>query len=131
MSKQILISLLNCSWQWALLGGFTWLVTSRLRRSNTTFHLFWLLSLISLPILFGLNQFVPSLSIKAVQPQLTQSQPVNISSLALPAVDLLDLSAVENQAPAENHMLTEGIFPANFSSSQFWSIRNWELDTGN
>ncbi|MBI1923511.1 hypothetical protein HYR99_04595 [Candidatus Poribacteria bacterium] len=114
MSKQILISLLNCSWQWALLGGFTWLVTRRLRRSNATFHLLWLLSLISLPILFGLNQFVPAISIKAVQPELTQSQPVEVSPIALPAVDLLDLSAIENQAPAENHTVTEGIFPAKF-----------------
>ena len=114
MSKQILVSLLNCSWQWGLLVGCTWLVTRCLRRSNTTFHLLWLLSLISLTILFGLNQFVPALSIKAVQPELTQSQPVDVSSLALPVVDLLDPSAIENQASAENHTLTEGIFPANW-----------------
>ena len=79
MSNQILISILNCSWQWALLVGFTCLVTSRFRRSNTTFHLLWLLSLISLPILFGLNQFVPAISITTFQPQLTQSQPVDVS----------------------------------------------------
>ena len=68
MTKQILLSLLNCSWQWMLLGGLTWFITGAVlrkkRRSNTTVHLLWLLSLLSLPILFGLNQFVPALSIR-------------------------------------------------------------------
>ena len=114
MSRQILISLLNCSWQWGLLSGLTWLVTSRLRRSNTTFHLLWLLSLISLPILFGLNQLVPGISIKAAQSELTQAQPVAITSLILQTADLLDLPAVGNQALSVNHILTDRIFPANW-----------------
>ena len=49
MRKQILLSLLNCSWQWMLLGGLTWFITGSLfrknRRSNTTVYLLWLLSL--------------------------------------------------------------------------------------
>ena len=114
MSRQILISLFNCSWQWGLLSGLTWLVTSRLRRSNTTFHLLWLLSLISLPILFGLNQLVPGISIKAAQSELTQAQPVAITSLMLQTADLLDLPAVGNQALSVNHILTDRIFPANW-----------------
>ena len=64
MSKQILLSLLNCSWQWMLLGGLTWFITSRLfhrkHRSNTTVHLLWLLSLLSLPILFGFKSVCAS-----------------------------------------------------------------------
>ena len=114
MSRQILISLFNCSWQWGLLSGLTWLVTSRLRRANTTFHLLWLLSLISLPILFGLNQLVPGISIKAAQSELTQAQPVAITSLILQTADLLDLPAVGNQALSVNHILTDRIFPANW-----------------
>ena len=86
MTKQILLSLLNCSWQWMLLGGLTWFITNYLfrkkRRSNTTVHLLWLLSLLSLPILFGLNQFVPALSINGTVPELTQAAPINISGLA-------------------------------------------------
>ena len=114
MSRQILISLFNCSWQWGLLSGLTWLVTSRLRRANTTFHLLWLLSLISLPILFGLNQLVPGISIKAAQSELTQAQPVAITSLILQTAHLLDLPAVGNQALSVNHILTDRIFPANW-----------------
>lgn len=85
MSKQLLISLFNCSWQWMLLGGVTWLVANLLfhksRHSNTTVHLLWLLSLFSLPILFGLNQFVPALSIGSVVPELTQGQSLDVPSL--------------------------------------------------
>lgn len=58
MSKQILTALLNCSWQWALLVGFIWLLSTRLRQSNTAYHAFWLLTLISLPILFSLTCIV-------------------------------------------------------------------------
>lgn len=110
MSKQLLISLLNCSWQWVLLGSITWFVSSRLRRANTTVHLLWLFSLISLPILFGLNQIVPAISIKTVQseltpaqPELAPAQPIDISSPVLPILEVLDLSAVGNPARAENH----------------------------
>ena len=113
MSKQILSALLNCSWQWALLGGFIWLVASRLRRSNTTYHLLWLLSLISLPILFGLNQFMPAISIRVVQPELATTEPV-VASLIHPPVPPLDLSVLENKGAAAHHPLTKGIFPSDW-----------------
>ena len=64
MTKQIFLSLLNCSWQWVLLGGLTWFITGAVfrkkRRSNTTVHLLWLLSLLSLPILFGFKSVCAS-----------------------------------------------------------------------
>ena len=74
MSKQILTALLNCSWQWALLVGFIWLLSTSLRQSNTAYHAFWLLTLISLPILFGLNQVVPGISINSIHTEPTQDQ---------------------------------------------------------
>ena len=109
MSKQILISLLNCSWQWVLLGGLTWFITSRFRRrSNTTIHLLWLLSLLSLPILFGLNQFVPALSIGGTVPELAQAEPVNVSGLAALTTDLSEVSSAGNDTQTENQLLTAG-----------------------
>ena len=74
MSKQILTALLNCSWQWGLLVGFIWLLSTRLRRSNTAYHAFWLLTLISLPILFSLNHVVPGISINSIHTESTQDQ---------------------------------------------------------
>ncbi|MDE0681874.1 MAG: M56 family metallopeptidase, partial [Candidatus Poribacteria bacterium] len=98
MSKQILLSLLNCSWQWMLLSGLIWFATSSVfrksRRSNTTVHLLWLLSLLSLPILFGLNQFVPAPSIGSPVSELAQTEPVNIRGLAALATDLPEVSSV-------------------------------------
>ena len=109
MSKQILISLLNCSWQWVLLGGLTWFITRRFRRrSNTTIHLLWLLSLLSLPILFGLNQFVPALSIGGTVPELAQAKPVNISGLAALTTDLPEVSSAGSDTQTENQLLTAG-----------------------
>ena len=95
MSKQILTALLNCSWQWGLLVGFIWLLSTRLRQSNTAYHAFWLLTLISLPILFGLNQVVPGISINSIHTEPTQDQS-NVT-----------LSATKNQVIEGNHMLTE------------------------
>lgn len=116
MTKQILLSLLNCSWQWMLLGGLTWFMTGfvfrKKRRSNTTVHLLWLLSLLSLPILFGLNQFVPALSIggnpvsELTQVELTQVEPVNMSGLAVPATDLPEVSSVGSETQTGNQRLT-------------------------
>ena len=74
MSKQILTALLNCSWQWGLLVGFIWLLSTRLRRSNTAYHACWLLTLISLPILFSLNHVVPGISINSIHTESTQDQ---------------------------------------------------------
>ena len=116
MTKQIFLSLLNCSWQWVLLGGLTWFITGAVfrkkRRSNTTVHLLWLLSLLSLPILFGLNQFVPALSIggnpvsELTQVELTQVEPVNMLGLAVPATDLPQVSSVGSDTQTGNQRLT-------------------------
>ncbi len=116
MTKQIFLSLLNCSWQWVLLGGLTWFITGAVfrkkRRSNTTVHLLCLLSLLSLPILFGLNQFVPALSIggnpgpELTQVELTQVEPVNMSGLAVPATDLPEVSSVGSDTQTGNQRLT-------------------------
>jgi len=123
MTKQILISLLNCSWQWVLLGGLTWFITGSVfrksRRSNTTVHLLWLLSLLSLPILFGLNQFVPALSINGTLPELTQAAPINISGLAAPTTDLPAVSSAASDTQTGNQHLTGG--------KSFFS---WETQTG-
>ncbi len=113
MSKQILLSLLNCSWQWMLLGGLTWFITSRLfhrkHRSNTTVHLLWLLSLLSLPILFGLNQFVPALSIGGNPvPELVEAKPINVSGLAALTTDLPEIPSVESDTQSKNQLFAGG-----------------------
>ena len=122
MTKQILFSLINCSWQWLLLGGLTWFIASRLfhknHRSNTTVHLLWLLSLLSLPVLFGLNQFVPAPSIGSAGPELAQTEPVNISGLAALATHLPEVSSVSRDPQTENQRLMEGK-----------SFFNWETKT--
>ena len=115
MTKQIFLSLLNCSWQWVLLGGLTWFITGAVfrkkRRSNTIVHLLWLLSLLSLPILFGLNQFVPALSIvgtpvsELTQVELTQVEPVNMSGLTVPVTDLPEVSSVGSDTQTGNQRL--------------------------
>ena len=110
MTKQILLSLLNCSWQWLLLSGLIWFVVTPLfhksRRSNTTVHLLWLLSLLSLPILFGLNQFVPALSIGGDPvPELTQAKPIDISGLAALTTDLPEISPTESDTQSKNQLL--------------------------
>ena len=109
MTKQILLSLFNCSWQWMLLSGLIWFVATRFRRSNTTVHLLWLLSLLSLPILFGLNQFVPALSISGNPgPELAQTKPIDVSGLAALPTDLPAISSVENGSHSENQLLAGG-----------------------
>ena len=110
MTKQILLSLLNCSWQWLLLSGLIWFATSSVfrksRRSNATVHLLWLLSLLSLPILFGLNQFVPALSIdRNPVPELAQVQPIDVSGLAALTTDLPAISSVESGTHSEGQLL--------------------------
>ena len=116
MTKQILLSLLNCSWQWLLLSGLIWFVTSAVfgksRRSNATVHLLWLLSLLSLPILFGLNQFVPALSIdRNPGSELAQVQPIDASSLAALTTDGPATSSVESGTHSESQLLTDGKSP--------------------
>ncbi len=105
MSKQILLSLLNCSWQWMLLSGLIWFVATRFRRSNATVHLLWLLSLLSLPILFSLNQFVPAPAIGGAISELTQAKPVNVSGLAALTTDLPEFSSAETQAQSKDPLL--------------------------
>lgn len=130
MTKQILLSLLNCSWQWMLLGGLTWFITSHLfhkkHRSNTTVHLLWLLSLLSLPILFGLNQFVPALSIGSTVPELAQAAPVNISGLAAPVTDLPEVSSAGSDTQTGNQLLTGGTSFFNWAKTDLllcaWAI---------
>ncbi|MCY3742355.1 MAG: biopolymer transporter ExbD [Candidatus Poribacteria bacterium] len=131
MSKQILLSLLNCSWQWMLLSGLIWFVTSSMfrksRRSNTTVHLLWLLSLLSLPILFGLNQFVPALSIAGDPvPELTQAKPINVSGLAALPTDLPEISSTENNTQSENQLFAGGKSLVNWTKMDFllcvWAI---------
>ena len=108
MSKQILLSLLNCSWQWMLLSGLIWFAASsrfhKSRRSKTTVHLLWLLSLLSLPILFGLNQFMPAPSIGGTAPELTQAKPVNVSGLDALTADLPEISSVEGDTQSNNRL---------------------------
>ncbi len=112
MTKQILLSLLNCSWQWMLLSGLIWFATSSLfrknRRSNTTVHLLWLLSLLSLPILFGLNQFVPAFSIGKTVPELAQAKPIDVSGLAALTTDLPEISPTESDTQSKNQLFAGG-----------------------
>ena len=131
MTKQILLSLLNCSWQWLLLSGLIWFAVTPLfhkgRRSNTTVHLLWLLSLLSLPILFGLNQFVPALSIGgAPVPELTQAQPINVSGLAALTTDLPEISSTESDTHSKNQLLAGGKSIVNWAKTDLllcvWAI---------
>ena len=109
MTKQFLLSLLNCSWQWLLLSGLMWFVVTRFRRSNTTVHLLWLLSLLSLPILFGLNQFVPAPSIDGTVPELAQTKPVNVTGLAALTTDLPEISSsTVSDTQSKNQLLAGG-----------------------
>ena len=112
MTKQILLSLLNCSWQWMLLIGLIWFVVSppfhKSRRSNTTIHLLWLLSLLSLPILFGLNQFVPAPSIGSTMPELVQAEPIDVSGLAALTTDLPEISSTASDAQSKNQLFAGG-----------------------
>ena len=126
MTKQILLSLLNCSWQWGLLGGLIWLITRRFRRANTTTHLFWLLFLISLPILFALNQFVPAISIGNTAPELTEAQPIEISGLIPQAADLPEITLTESSAQSQAQTVTGSQFFFNWSPTNIilciWTI---------
>ena len=131
MTKQILLSLLNCSWQWLLLSSLIWFVTSSMfrksRRSNTTVHLLWLLSLLSLPILFGLNQFVPALSIAGDPvPELTQAKPIDVSGLAALTTDLPEISSTESNTQSENQLFAGGKSFVNWAKTDLllcvWAI---------
>ncbi|MDE0316123.1 MAG: hypothetical protein OXM61_14575 [Candidatus Poribacteria bacterium] len=126
MTKQILLSLLNCSWQWGLLGGLTWLISRRFRRTNSTAHLLWLLFLLSLPILFVLNQFVPAISIGSTSPELTHVQPVSISTLAAQTADLPEISLTESNTQSQGHATTVSKFSFNWTMTNLilciWTV---------
>lgn len=117
MTKQILLSLLNCSWQWGLLGGLTWLITRRFRSTNSTTHLLWLMYLLSLPILFALNQIVPAVSIGSTSPELTQVQPVEITVLAAQTTDLPEISLTESNTQSQGAAITESKFSFNWTTT--------------
>ena len=131
MTKQILLSLLNCSWQWMLLSGLIWFVTNSVfrksRRSNTTVHLLWLLSLLSLPILFGLNQFVPALSIGSTVPELAQAKPINVLGLVAQATDLPEISSTENYTLSENQLFAGGKFFFNWETKTDLLLCVWAI----
>jgi beta-lactamase regulating signal transducer with metallopeptidase domain len=131
MTKQILLSLLNCSWQWGLLGGLTWLITRRFRRANSTTHLLWLLFLLSLPILFALNQFVPALSINGTVPDLTEAQPVHISGLAAQTADLPEIASTESGTQSQVHTVTGSQFFLNWTATNLilciWAIGTFTM----
>ena len=130
MSKQILLSLLNCSWQWMLLSGLIWFVASsrfrKSRHSKTTVHLLWLLSLLSLPILFGLNQFMPAPSIGGTAPELAQAKPVNVSGLDALTADLPEISSGEGDTQSNNRLFAGGKFFFNWIKTDLllwgWAI---------
>ena len=79
-----LIFLLNTSWQWGLIVGIVWLLVYRLRRSHAICHALWLTTLLTLPILLGLNALLPGISFQAAQPiqvvDAPQSQPTDTSN---------------------------------------------------
>ena len=132
MTKQFLLSLLNCSWQWLLLSGLIWFATSSLfrksRRSNTTVHLLWLLSLLSLPILFGLNQFVPALSIGGDPvPELTQAKPIDVSGLAALTTDLPEISSTESDTQSKNQLLADNKFFFNWETKTDLLLYIWTI----
>lgn len=131
MTKQILLSLLNCSWQWMLLSGLIWFVATppfrKSRRSNTAVHLLWLLFLLSLPILFALNQFMPALSIgRNPVSELVQAKPVNGSGLAALTTDLPEISSTENDTQSKNQFLAGGKSIVNWAKTDLllcvWTI---------
>ena len=126
MSKQILLSLLNCSWQWMLLCGLTWFLVKRFRRSNTLVYLLWLLSLLSLPILFGLNQFVPAPAIGDARSELVQTVPINISGFSVLTRDQSEVSSIESDAQSESRLLTGSVSFVDSDKTHlllcFWAI---------
>ena len=128
MSKQILLSLLNCSWQWMLLCGLTWFFVKRFRRSNTLVYLLWLLSLLSLPILFGLNQFVPAPAIGETRSELVQIAPINILGFSALTKDQPEVSSMESDAQSESQLLI-GSVPFVDSDKTHLLLYFWAIGT--
>lgn len=114
-----------------LLSGLIWFVATppfrKSRRSNTAVHLLWLLFLLSLPILFALNQFMPALSIgRNPVSELVQAKPVNGSSLAALTTDLPEISSTENDTQSKNQFLAGGKSIINWAKTDLllcvWTI---------
>jgi len=78
-----LIFLLNTSWQWGLIVGIVWLLVYRLRRDRAVCYALWLMALVMLPILLGLNAILPGISVHRTQTVQVvgapQSQPTDTS----------------------------------------------------
>ncbi len=78
-----LIFLLNTSWQWGLIVGIVWLLVYRLRRDRAVCYALWLMVLVMLPILLGLNAILPGISFHRTQTVQVvgapQSQPTDTS----------------------------------------------------
>ncbi len=131
MSRQILLSLLNCSWQWMLLCGLTWFFVKRFRRSNSLVYLLWLLSLLSLPILFGLNQFVPAPTINDMKSELAQKAPINISGFSAITEAQPEVLSVKSDSQSESQLLTsDGSFVDSDKTQLllcFWAIGAFTL----
>lgn len=62
-----LIFLLNTSWQWGLIVGIVGLLVYRLRRDRAVCYALWLMALVMLPILLGLNAILPGISFHRTQ----------------------------------------------------------------
>ena len=79
-----LIFLLNTSWQWGLIVGIVWLLVYRLRRAHVICYALWLTTLVTLPILLGLNTLLPGISFHRTQTiqvvNTPQSQPTDTSN---------------------------------------------------
>lgn len=79
-----LIFLLNTSWQWGLIVGIVWLLVYRLRRDRAVCYALWLMALVMLPILLGLNAILPGISFHRTQiiqvVGAPQSQPTDTSN---------------------------------------------------
>ena len=62
-----LIFLLNTSWQWGLIVGIVWLLVYQFRRAHAICYALWLMALVMLPILLGLNALLPGISFHRTQ----------------------------------------------------------------
>lgn len=78
-----LIFLLNTSWQWGLIVGIVWMLVYQFRRDHAICYALWLMALVTLPILLGLNAILPGISFHQTQTvhavSTSQSQPTDIS----------------------------------------------------
>ncbi|MCG9126051.1 hypothetical protein JT359_00480 [Candidatus Poribacteria bacterium] len=115
MTHQILQTLLNCSWQWGILGGLTWLITRRFHQSNNRVHLLWLLFLISLPILFVFNQFIPGISIVKSESELIGTEPIQVSSIYLQESNPIMSGLIEPEIQSNQNLTSKSPFYSNWS----------------